>query len=403
MEGDALGEVAEALKIAARKPLFAAGLELDGEPVVRLGSAEWQRRRVEEAADAARLAAAEREGELLRRFEDIRRQNPDVPAGALLMGLPAGERVDALRALLKAAGGRQKSRLFAVAGDSLFEIDAGGDQVLPVRLSGELGPLRSVRTIRHKGAAHLLVGARDGVYLVDPSAPESAETFDAEVEGSPFGFSHLAYDEAAGVIYATHADVGLVCWQIDLGTQTVLGQSEFNGQAPRQIDALGPQVHVAAGGQLWRVGPDFKPRLLQGLGGEPVALLVGTERELLVIRPSGSVAAIARADGRVTEVNGKGDVASIGAGLPWLGEMRLILGDGFGTSLVQIGPHDDVKMALHDSQGPFKAVAAAPDVVAAVSSDRNRLLCWRPWEERPFADLHTISRMRSRLADVCLM
>ena len=403
MDGQALGEVAEALKSAARKPLFAAGLELDGEPVVRLGSADWQRRRVEEAADAARIAAAEREGELLRRFEDIRRQNPDVPAGALLMGLPSGERVDALRALLKAAGARQKSRLFAVAGDSLYEIDVSADQVLPIRLSSELGPLRSVRTIRHKGAAHLLVGARDGVYLVDPSAPESAETFDAEVEGSPFGFSHLAYDETSGVVYATHADVGLVCWQIDLGTQTVLGPVDFHGQAPRQVDAVGPQVHVAAGGQLWQVGADFKPQAIPGLGGEPVALLVGTDRELLVVRPSGTVAAISRSDGRVTEVTSKGDVASVGAGLPWLGEMRLVLGDGFGTSLAQIGPHDDVRMAMHDSQGPFKAIAAAPDVVAAISSDRNRLVCWRPWEERPFADLHTISRMRSRLADVALM
>src|SRR5688572_25795895 len=56
MEGDAIGEVARALQAAAVKPLFAAGLELDGEPVIRVGSADWQRRRVEEAADAARIA-----------------------------------------------------------------------------------------------------------------------------------------------------------------------------------------------------------------------------------------------------------------------------------------------------------------------------------------------------------
>ena len=403
MDGKAGSAVAAEIKAAAVKPLFAAGLELDGEPMVRFGSPDWQRRRVEEAADAARLAAAEREGELLRRFEDIRRQNPDVPAGALLMGLPKGERVDALRALLKAAGGRQASRVFAVAGDTLYEINVARDEVWPISLSGELGPLRSVLAIHRTGMPRLLVGARDGVYLVDPSASDSAEAFDADVEGSPFGFSQLGYDEESGVIYATHADVGLVSWQIDLGTQTVLTAKDFDGLAPRQIDARGSEVHVAAGGRLWRVGPNHAPRSLAGLDGEPIAMVAGTEREVLVVCPSGAVQAVSRADGTVKPVTSRGDVVSVGAGLPWLGELRLVLGDGFSTSLVQIGPHDDVRMTLTDAQGPFKALAAGADMVVGISSDRSRLVAWRPWEERSFADLHVISRTRSRLADVAVL
>ena len=84
--------------------------------------------------------------------------------------------------------------------------------------------------IRHKDRPHLLVGARDGVYLVDPEISETAEAFDTDVEGSPFGFSNLAWDGDAGVIYATHADIGLVTWQIDLGSRVVHHASAFKGE-----------------------------------------------------------------------------------------------------------------------------------------------------------------------------
>ncbi len=402
MEGAAMGKVADALRDAAVKPLFAAGLELDGEPTLRFGSSEWQRRRVEEAADAARVAAAEREGELLRRFEDIRRQNPDVPAGALLMGLPKGERLDALRALLKAGGQRHTSRLFAVAGDMLCEIDPEADRVTPLELPNDLGPLRSVRAIDRNGRRQLLAGARDGVYLVDPDVPETVESFDADVAGSPFGFSHLAYDDALGVIHATHADVGLVSWQVDLGSRTIRAAGDFGGEPPRQIDAHDGQVHIAAGGRLWRLS-DRALVPVDGAGAEPVVLLVGTDRELLLVRPSGSVWACSRRDGESHEVTALGDVASVGAALPWLGESRLVLGDSFSPGLAQIGPHDDVRTSLINANGPFKALAAAKDKIVAISADRNRLICWRPWEEKAFADLHVISRTRARVADVALL
>lgn len=403
IEGQAIGDVAAALTAAALTPLFAAGLELDGEPTLRVGSADWQRRRVEEAADAARTASAEREGELLRRFEDIRRQNPDVPAGALLMGLPQNERADALRALLKAAGARQRSRIFAVAGDVLCEIDIAADEVIPVELSGDLGPLRSVCAVQRKQRPHLLIGARDGVYLLDPDVPETAEPFDADVEGSPFGFSNLAYDDESGVIYATHADIGLVSWQIDLGSRTVRGAADFKGEPPRQIDARNGQVHVAAGGRLWRLGHDGAPQPVDGASDEPVAMLVGTQRELLLVRPSGAISACSRSDGRSAQASGRGDVVSVGTSLPWLGEARLILGDSFSSSLAQVGPHDDVRTSYSSCNGPFKSLAAAADVVAAVSADRHRLICWRPWEEQALADLHVMSRTRSRLADVAVL
>ena len=403
MEGEAIRSVAAALKAAAVKPLFAAGLELDGEPTVRVGAPDWQRRCVEEAAEAARTAAEEREGELLRRFEDIRRQNPDVAAGALLMGLPQVQRADALRALLKTAGSRRRSRIFAVAGDTLCEIDALADEVMPLSLSGELGPLRSVIAIRHKDRPHLLVGARDGVYLVDPEVPETAEAFDADVEGSPFGFSNLSYDAQSGVIYATHVDIGLASWQIDLGSRIVHHASAFKGEVPRQLDVHDGQVIVAAGSTLWRVGHDRAPEAVDGVENEPICMLVGAPREVLMVHPSGAVNAFSRSDGKVTPATGRGDVVAVGAALPWLGESRLVLGDGFSTSLSQIGPHDDVRLGYNSPSGPFKCLEAGADVIAGVSADRYRLVCWLPWEERPFADLHMTSRTRSRLADVAVM
>lgn len=403
MEGEALSSVAAALKAAAVKPLFAAGLELDGEPTVRVGAPEYQRRRVEEAAEAARTAAEEREGELLRRFEDIRRQNPDVPAGALLMGLPQVQRADALRALLKAAGSRERSRIFAVAGDALVEIDPLADEVTTLSLPGGLGPLRSVLAIRHKDRPHLLVGARDGVYLVDPDASETAEAFDADVEGTPFGFSNLGYDAQSGVIYATHADIGLATWQIDLGSRVVHHASAFKGDIPRHINVHDGQVVLAAGARLWRVSHDRAPEAVTGVEAEPIAMLVGSQREVLLVHPSGAVNSWSRSDGKLTPATARGDVIAVGAAIPWLGEARLVVGDGFSAALSQIGPHDDARLSYTSSNGPFKCLEAGVDVIAAVSADRYRMVCWLPWEERPFADLHLMSRTRSRLADVAVM
>jgi hypothetical protein len=241
------------------------------------------------------------------------------------------------------------------------------------------------------------------VYLVDPEVPETAEAFDADVEGSPFGFSNLAYDADACVIYATHADIGLASWQIDLGSRIVRHAAEFSGDIPRQMEVHHGQVLVAAGSRLWRVGHDRAPEPVDGVADEPICLLVGTPREVLMVHPSGAVNAFSRGEGKVTPATSRGDVVAVGAALPWLGEARLVLGDGFSTSLSQIGPHDDVRLGYNNPNGPFKCMEAAADVIAAVSADRYRLVCWLPWEERPFADLHLMSRTRSRLADVAVM
>lgn len=405
MQGEGIIAVAEAVQQAAIKPLFAAGLMADGEPTVRVNCPEWERRRVEEAAEAARVAAAEREGELLRRFEDIRRESADVPAGALLMGLPAGERPDALRALLKAAGQRTRSRLFAVAGDVLCEIDVEGDKVMPLELSSELGPLRSVRGIRRQDRAQLLVGARDGVYLLDPENALGAEAFEADVEASPFGFSNLGYDPTLDVIHATHSDVGLASWQVGLGSRSIRARGEFGGHAPRQIDVHDGQVTVAAGGALFQVEAEGPLRRLRGeYGGGEIAFLSGNPRELLLVLQAGLVHYIARRT--LEEQEGSAhlpDAPAIGAALPWLGDVRLVLGTDYASELTMLAAHDTVSFTYRGENGPYKALAAADDLIAAVSSDRQRLVCWRPWEDRPVADLHVISRTRSRLADVTLL
>lgn len=401
-------EAVETLRVAARRVAFGVGLQLDRDLKVSAESASLARRRVEEAAEAARLAAAEREGELLRRFEDIRRQNPTVPAGAMLMGLPEPDRRDVLLALLKAAGKDRNPPLFVVAGDGLFRVDIAADSADPLPLPNELGPLRSIRAVVRSGRPALLIGARDGVYLADPRDAASAEIFDADVSGSPYGFSHLTFDAVNDLICARHVDAGFLSWQVGLGTRLVYTADDFGGDPPMPVAASDGQVFVGAGPWIYRLVP----------GAPPERMRKGKHGSAQFIHPMAGELVVVWQDGTVTRSSTDADASgptpdellarfpyehgAYGL-LPWLGDERLLISDRDRGELTMLGTHDDVRLILQTTSGPLRALASSPAIIAGTSEDRQRLLAWHPWEEKPYADIHLISRLRSRAADLAFL
>ena len=98
-----------------------------------------------------------------------------------------------LRTLLLAGSGKQQSTaLWAVAGPSLLKFDlAGGSPVVESKPDTPLGPFRSVQSAMVDDRQQVLIGARDGVVLVDP--PNGFLSFrDGGVSSPPSAKRHRA-------------------------------------------------------------------------------------------------------------------------------------------------------------------------------------------------------------------
>jgi len=181
-----------ALLEAAKPIAFACGLELLPPFQVEIESATLQRQRLEavqraraEERTAGQVHHLQRAAELLKEFQAMRQQAPELSAGRLLEQVAPADRGLMLQSLLMASADQsQHGSLWAVAGTQLVRIDS---RVSPPRvelfaLSDELGPLRSVQPAEIDGKRVLLVGARSGVFLATPDAPQSADLFPARIQ-----------------------------------------------------------------------------------------------------------------------------------------------------------------------------------------------------------------------------
>ncbi len=420
-------EIAIAVAKAVRTPLFAVGLMLEGEPVVKLTSPVLQQREAEHAAVAASKAAAQHADDLLLRFEDIRRQQPDVPPGKLLMALPAGDRREALRLLFEAAAKKDHSRLFLAAGVRLFEVE--GERVRDVMDIGELGPVRRLRAAKADEDLVLLIGARDGASVVDPQSLHVARHFKSNLAGkSALGFNDVAISGTGTQrqLWTTHGELGIEAWdERNPDIFETLHPSELASHLsledatlpllPRGVIGFPAGGTVASGLAIATVGDR-----LVALDGERVESLdlpgtkMGMAFPALMLRSLDTAVAV-RNDGmlvalRLEGMDVRGDVAaSVGrtvtsaCAVPWLGDIRIAACIENGPIIVA-GPDDDVKIEYRGNHTGYCAVAASAGRLTAITGDRQRLVVWnlgRP--DTPELDLHVMSVTRSRVADVAFV
>ncbi|HEV8608022.1 MAG TPA: hypothetical protein VGQ99_21985 [Tepidisphaeraceae bacterium] len=415
--GTNVHDLTEALRTAAQRVAFSCGLELlpPFDLDVQSPSLEHQRleamqRSLAEQRAAGQMEHFQRATDLLKQFESIRQAAPQLSPGEVLRQLGPADQGTMLQTLLLAAAREKTSEsVWAVAGPNLLRVDPRSSppktQMIP--LSTTLGPLRSVQ--RSGIEKRLLVGARSGLFDLDPTQPSPDAYTDQSV------VSQLGFNQALiwnNQLWASHTEAGIVAWKIGQPDRPVLAMRPVNllGTGAKNLAILDDSRLLFSGGNrlmlLQREDSAQDPKITAKAAGpdvraEIIAVLPDAARVIVVLK-DGNVQTRDRGSLEVISQERRCGAVSSAALLPWLGSTRLLLGTEEGPVLC-VGLEDELVTQYVSPYAGMKALSAAADVVVALSADRQRLVLWNTWSGRqPAADLFVTALVKHRAADVAV-
>ncbi|MGH7214174.1 MAG: hypothetical protein ACREIT_05370 [Tepidisphaeraceae bacterium] len=412
-------ELITALRTRAHAVAFACGLEILPPYHLDLDSPSFQQQKLDvmqqqlaERRAAGQVQHFQRAAELLKQFHGLRESMPGLSAGQLLHQVSDADRGSMLQTLLLASAQETGRReLWLVAGDALVKVEGLRDAPVAPRLTSiplpdHLGPLRSVQGAELEGRRVLLVGARSGVFVFDPESSASPSTYADDAITSARGFSRAVVwrDE----IWACHGDSGVVGWKLDEPARPrVALRPGTNGLAdPRHLLALDDRRLLVADERglliVDHAGDATRIEDSAGSGARDVvvALLRADRQLLLVVRADGTVERRDAESLQVLSRQRRCGAVTAAAAMPWLGSVRVLLATEDGP-VCCVGLEDELLTQYVTPHRGLRMLAAAGDMVAGVSGDRQRLVLWQSWEGRaPAAELHVASVARHRVADV---
>jgi hypothetical protein len=433
----------DALVESARAFAFACGLEilppfqvdLESPTLARQQLEAVQRARAEERA-AGQVQHLQRAAELLKQFQSMRAQAPELSAGRLLDQLAPADRGLALQTLLMASARTAQQALWAVAGQFLVRIDARTTPPATelIQLPAGAGPLRSVQGGELSGRRVLLIGARSGVIVFDLESRDHIVYRDDSVV-SQLGFNRVCA-RGGDEIWACHGEAGVVGWRageisrpharhavesVDVEIPSVASASTAGGASilvtspsiggssgargtrptgPRNLHVLdgarllfsaGPELHVLAGEDDETIAPESKAE---------ITAIVPTDGMMLIVHQDGTILSLDRQTRQIVSRQHRAGGICAAAALPWLDSVRLLLAHESGP-MDCIGFDDPLVTQYLSPHRGLRAVTASADLVAAVSSDRQRIILWQSWDGRaPVAEVHLTAQTRHRIADV---
>jgi hypothetical protein len=120
----------------------------------------------------------------------------------------------------------------------------------------------------------------------------------------------------------------------------------------------------------------------------------------VVVQDEGTVSLLDRVSlAPISEQRRTGRVTAA-AMLPWLGSNRLLIASDEGP-VYCLGLDDEVVTTYLSSHRGLRALTAATDMLAAVSSDRQRVVLWNSWDgKKPMAELSVVSAAKHRVGDI---
>jgi hypothetical protein len=382
-------------------------LDLSSPSLQRQQREAAQRSRVEEQA-AGRLDHLRRAAELLKQFDSIRTAAPSISAGQVLERIAPGDRGALLDAILASnADHHAQQTLYAVAGSQLVTLDLRSESIQPkaIELPISLGPLRSVQPAEIDGDRRLLIGARGGVFLLDPKDPAAAVAYAEPELNSSLGFNRAIFLPAARAIVATHGEAGLVRWEhgnpATPSSRTRPSELATLANGPvRNIQALDRSTAICSvGPALAILNGSERQSLVPGSASSIISIVPDNDR-LFAIHEDGSVATIDRQSRQILRTDSYGVSICAAGALPWLDGLRLLLAAASGP-VDCVGPDDSLVTRFNSVYRGLRSIAASSTFIAAVSPDRQRLILWNSWDGRaPAQDLHLISLTRHRIADI---
>jgi hypothetical protein len=370
---------------------------------------------------AGQLEHVQRAGELLKQFQSIRQTARDLSAGHVLQQISPADRGALLQTLLLASAKGAKQDLWAVAGPNLVRIDFAADgpprhQLFP--LPQTLGPLRSVQPTEVIGGRLLLVGARSGVFIVNPAEPEATpkEYADPDVT-SQLGFSRAVWLGPGRGLCACHSEAGVVFWDTrEFGrpsrairpselpvcdsTASTTGSGSSRTPGPRNLHALSRGAIVySVGNKTVVTDGDGKSRVPPPGSPADVVAIVPGDKQLLVVHEDGTVCATDCKTLETSSSERRAGRVRAAAPLPWLGGTRLLLASEEGP-VYCVGLEDDLVTQYVSPHRELRVVTASAERVVGVSSDRQRLIVWNSWDGRkPVAEIYLAGIARHRVAD----
>ena len=418
----------DAIMLDAFKPVgFASGLTVDRDPRLTLKStafeesrsaakaAEIRRQREEEEDRRRRAHAASRQeqlaslGEALAKVRDMATASGVVDVGDIIRAFDSDERgalYQGLLALDKPLAATQY--ILAVAGSALLWFDpaAPGEIARKLKLpKDDIGALRSVRVVSVQGAPRILVGARNGVHVLDADGAAQRTCIlrgRSELRG---GFNAAAI--VGGDVFATHSEVGLMRWRPD---------------APEA--AIACLEHLTDGCHSVRdVQCDDMNRLWFSVDNLLVTWNPKQDDSERAVAAPAEITALTAADGYAVAGLKNGSIvrwhmddlktietirAPTGApvrSVAWLrggGVPRLLIGDGrtYLDLMVLGDPYHAQYRCMHEMRWGF----AAEDIVVGVNDSRDTFIVWHKNRPEEATAAVPVRRLTGRsIQDVALL
>jgi hypothetical protein len=422
LEGPARVNVLNALRGAGEAAAFSCGLELVGPFELTLSSPTYtaDRRRATDRARAEADAA-----ERLRHLQQAATVAREVLARRdalppdFLQAIAESDRPAALAATLARDADSIAAPLWLVAGRSLVVIDPSavptGARIVCTATEA-IGALRSVQGVRISGMRHLALGGQRGVELIAMPRANEVETGGSassravyldEALSSSLGFNAIAYDAAAGEIVATHSQAGVVAWPMGRAGHTEAGVMAPSRRLPDYTGAgglctvddttlaffAGPRAFVMVGGEAREVYA----------GCAQVVAVVPDRGRLHVICEDGAYVTLERDTAghwRPGARQTTGGPVTAAAALPWMGGVRLLLARRDG-GLDCLGTDDTVVTRYASRHIGLRALSASGAHVAAVTTDRQRVVLWNAIDGRsPVVEINVAGTVGNRVAGI---
>lgn len=399
--------LADDIRVTFQSPAF-ADFQRDQHAATRRAERVTEESKLRTVAAEARKQHLDDLAAILDRVQQAAKSSGGAGVVDLIRTFDVSRRGELYRGLMGlGANQRRTEAILVVAGQELLWFSPnGGDK--PARkesLPSPLGPLRSIRIDQRGDHRVFLIGARNGVFVLDPEASPEPTAYSFNVAGTLRGGVNSACI-VGDSLYASHSEVGLIRWHLvePTASQVVMADSTRGAKAVRDVQASDDgRLWFTVDSRVlgWRPDTDEAPVMLHA--NAIVHSLLVDGRNAYAGLDSGAILHWDLRDtetANVLQFPGGDSVHSLvkltGGGAP-----RLLSADK--RTHLTLRVLGESYYAEYRWKKPLRWVAGADDVIVAVDDLRDSIVLWRPdIPEEPTATIPVARAHGHAIQDIVL-